>query len=411
MTNHAFTPASVTFTNLQANQIAGNFTAAAAYAISGRITKGGVALAGAAVNLTGGITMTKLTDATGAFSFTGLPAGLNYVVKPSMTNHLFTPTSLTYNNLQANQTAANFTTVAAYAISGRITKGGVALAGVTVNLTGGNTGIRTTDAAGAFWFTGLRAGGSYAVTPVMTNHVFTPRSYTFNNLQANQTANFIAAPAYLISGRITKGGVALVGVTVNLTGGNTGTRTTDAAGAFSFTGLRAGGSYAVTPVMTNNAFTPPSVTFMNLQANQTAADFIAVAAYAISGRITKGAVALAGVAVNLTGGRTMTKLTDATGAFSFTGLPAGLNYVVKPSMTNHLFTPTSLTYINLQAHQATANFTAVAAYAISGRIIKGGVAWAGVTVAQTGTKDMTRVTDASSLSFQSTRHQKEKSVR
>ena len=77
-------------------------------------------------------------------------------------------------------------------ISGQVTKGGVALAGVTVTLTGGPGGTRTTDASGNYSFTGLPAGGNYTVTPTLANHTFTPPSAAFNNLQTNQTANFIA---------------------------------------------------------------------------------------------------------------------------------------------------------------------------------------------------------------------------
>ncbi|MDP3000959.1 MAG: hypothetical protein Q8N47_25985 [Bryobacterales bacterium] len=77
-------------------------------------------------------------------------------------------------------------------ISGQVTRGGVALAGVTVTLTGGAGGTRTTDASGNYSFTGVVAGVNYTVTPSLANHSFTPPSAVFNNIQVNQTGNFIA---------------------------------------------------------------------------------------------------------------------------------------------------------------------------------------------------------------------------
>ena len=219
------------------------YSCSAGLTISGKVTKAGVSLAGVTVSLTGTATGTKTTDANGAFSFPNLAAGGNYVVTPSLTNNAFTPANLTYNNLQANQTAANFTAVPAFMISGKVTKAGVALAGVMINLTGTRTGTKTTDANGAFSFANLPSGGNYVVTPSLANNAFTPANYTYNNLQANQTAaNFAAVPAFMISGKVTKAGVALAGVTMRLTGTRTGTKTTDVNGAFSFPNLPSGGN-------------------------------------------------------------------------------------------------------------------------------------------------------------------------
>jgi bacillolysin len=350
------------------------YSCSAGLTISGKVTKAGVSLAGVTVSLTGTATGTKTTDANGAFSFPNLPAGGNYVVTPSLANNAFTPANLTYNNLQANQTAANFTAIPAFTISGKVTKAGVALAGVTINLTGTRTGTKTTDANGAFSFPNLPSGGNYVVTPSLANNAFTPANYTYNNLQANQTAaNFAAVPAFMISGKVTKAGVALAGVTMRLTGTRTGTKTTDANGAFSFPNLPSGGNYVVTPSLANYAFTPASLAYNNLQTNQTAASFAAVPAFTISGRVTKAGVALAGVTISLTGTRTGTKTTDANGAFSFPNLPAGGNYTVKPSLANHNFTPPSIAYSNLRANQTAANFTAAATSTISRQLSPEGV--------------------------------------
>ena len=172
-----------------------------------------------------------------------------------------------------------------------MTKAGVALAGVTMRLTGTRTGTKTTDVNGAFSFPNLPSGGNYVVTPSLANHAFTPASLAYNNLQTNQTAaSFTAVPAFTISGRVTKAGVALAGVTISLTGTRTGTKTTDANGAFSFPNLPAGGNYTVKPSLANHNFTPPSIAYSNLQANQTAAHFTAVATSTISRQLSPDGV-------------------------------------------------------------------------------------------------------------------------
>ena len=85
--------------------------------------------------------------------------------------------------------------------------------------------------------------------------------------------------------------------------------------------------------------------------------------YTISGTVKVGTAGLAGVKLSLTGGtgftpRTFT--TTSTGAYTFSGLPAGRTYVIKPSKLGYGFTPASRTFTNLSANQtpATASFTA-----------------------------------------------------
>jgi hypothetical protein len=73
---------------------------------------------------------------------------------------------------------------------------------------------------------------------------------------------------YTISGQITTSTGGLSGVSVSLSNG--ATTTTDSSGNYSFSGLAAGGTYTVTPSRSGYQFTPPSRTFTNLSANQTA---------------------------------------------------------------------------------------------------------------------------------------------
>ena len=64
--------------------------------------------------------------------------------------------------------------------------------------------------------------------------------------------------------------------------------------------------------------------------------------YAISGTITSaaGGAGIAGVSVALSGTRTASTMTGASGGYSFASLPAG-SYVVTPAMSGMAFQPAS----------------------------------------------------------------------
>jgi endonuclease G len=90
--------------------------------------------------------------------------------------------------------------------------------------------------------------------------------------------------AYTISGTITNNtGAPLAGVQVSLAIGETpvASTTTDSNGNYSFTGIAGGNEYIVSPSGAGFTFTPPSRTFSNLGANQTA-DFTATPQVIIS---------------------------------------------------------------------------------------------------------------------------------
>jgi peroxiredoxin len=83
---------------------------------SGTIMSGGSPLAGAQVFLSGDESKNTVTDATGAFSFTGV-SGSSFVVTPSLQNHSFTPS----NYELGTQSRSNLSFTAAAATYGSIT--------------------------------------------------------------------------------------------------------------------------------------------------------------------------------------------------------------------------------------------------------------------------------------------------
>ncbi|HEV2764198.1 MAG TPA: carboxypeptidase regulatory-like domain-containing protein, partial [Pyrinomonadaceae bacterium] len=149
--------------------------------VSGRVTNlsnGGASFAGVLVTLGGSTNATTTTDASGNYSFTGLPVGGTFTVAFARTNYTFAPPSVTLNNLQADHPNADTAgTINAYAVSGRVTasggpSNGRSLAGVNVTLSvfnQANSNIQTvtTNADGEYLFDPQPAERNYVVTPAM----------------------------------------------------------------------------------------------------------------------------------------------------------------------------------------------------------------------------------------------------
>ena len=410
-TNYTFSPASLTHNNLSANQTATDFTGTSTvtYTISGHIQNASaVAISGVTVTLSGGQAGSTTTDASGNYSFAGLPSTNNYTVTPTKTNYTFSPAGLTHNNLSANQTATDFTgtSTVTYTISGHIQNASAtSIVGATVTLSGGQAGSTTTDSSGNYSFAGLPSTNNYTITPTKTNYTFSPVNVPYTNLVANQAAtNFTGTSTitYTISGHIQNAStVAIAGVTVTLSGGQAGSTTTDSSGNYSFAGLPSTNNYTITPTLANYTFSPVNVPYTNLVANQAATNFTGTSTitYTISGHILNASsIAISGVTVTLSGGQAGTTSTDVNGAYSFAGLPSTNNYTVTPTKTNYTFNAASLPYNALAANQTAADFTGTSTvtYTISGHIQNpSAAAIAGVTVTLSGGQTGSTTTDAS----------------
>jgi len=162
-----------------------------------------------------------------------------------------------------------------YIISGQVLDVGITpMSGVEVILNDGTSLTQViTQSDGSYEFSRLREGGSFTVSASKPHFTMTPPSQTFNNLTSDQVFNFNAlisdSPFYTISGQVTDNGVGLPGVTVTLSGSQTGLRTTDSNGNYSFE-LIVGGNYTVTPSILGFAFSPTSQTFNSLSGPQIA---------------------------------------------------------------------------------------------------------------------------------------------
>jgi hypothetical protein len=237
--------------------------------ISGSISPA-AAGAGASVFLTGTVTTTVAANASGNFTFAGLPNG-SYVVTPSHAGYAFAPISTSLTLSGASATGVNFTAAQTFSISGTVTP---ATSGVVVTLSGASAKTTTTDGSGNYSFTSL-VNGSYTVTPSETGFSFIPLS---QNVTVNGTntsgINFTAtATSFSISGSLSTLGA---NATVSLSGAASKSTTADVSGNYSFPTL-ANGSYTITPTKSGYAFTPVSQNVSVSGANVSTVNFTAQA--------------------------------------------------------------------------------------------------------------------------------------
>jgi hypothetical protein len=250
--------------------------------ISGRLTTStGTGLAGVTIQLSdglpalsGGISLVTQTDANGNYTFSNLPADRVYTLTPSQTGSVFTPASQTASVLTANGTAS-FAASPAHRISGNVTTapGGAGLSDATLrfeNEAGTLLGSAVTVANGSYLSPLLLDGASYIVRPVKPDYTFTPATSKVDNLSADVNGISFSGTLrrHTISGVVTNAsGFWVPALTLQLSDGVTAeTKTID--GAFAFSNLRPGFNYTLTPSKQGWMFVPPSITFDNLNADQ-----------------------------------------------------------------------------------------------------------------------------------------------
>jgi hypothetical protein len=222
-------------------------------------------LGGVKIMLDGAKAASTTTDANGNYAFSDLRAGGNYSLAPARAKFNFTPSSRSFNNLRQDGSAdfVGLVQPDLYKISGRVIEEGQPLVGIKMTIEGSKATSTSTDPNGNYTFKDLRAGGSYIITPRVKMN-FSPSNRSFNNLTGDGSADFIVeTKLYKISGRVMDAIQPLAGVKIAIEGSKATSTTTDANGNYSFSSLRGGGSYTITPRSDIN-FTPTNRSFSNL---------------------------------------------------------------------------------------------------------------------------------------------------
>ncbi len=245
------------------------------YTVSGRFTdENNNPLGGSIVGIYSGngiIGASTSADAGGWYSFTNIPASYNYELVPSTTaTHSFNRQFALH--LGVDQTINFAGTRRHYTISGKITdRSQQGVAGVNVTLSGQLSEALLTDASGSFSFNDLPAGFDYNVTIAKTDYICDPAARNYYLLQ-DTVSDFTAIRTYRLRGRVTDdNGKGLIGITMNVSGSETGKTITASDGSYLLT-VTTAGDYQLTPSEEQNffTFTPAAKTFTALSDHQTA---------------------------------------------------------------------------------------------------------------------------------------------
>jgi Concanavalin A-like lectin/glucanases superfamily/Galactose oxidase-like, Early set domain/Bacterial Ig domain/Carboxypeptidase regulatory-like domain/Kelch motif len=351
---------------------------------------------GALVTLVG-TQRTTVTDASGNYSFTGVPNG-PYNLVPSKAGYAFFPLNQSGTVNGASVSGLNFSaTPTTWSISGTITPsaGG---SGATVVLSGPSSATVTADSSGNYSFSGV-ANGTYTVTPSKVGYSYAPvsQSVTVSGLPVSGV-NFAAQTmTSSISGTITPASLGS-GATVTVAGALI-TATADGFGNYSLSGVP-NGTFTVTARKPGYTFSPLNRVVTTTGGAVTGVDFTIQTSpgWTISGTISP-ALAGGGATVSLTGPASATTTADSAGNFSFTNVADGA-YVVTPTKTGRVFAPASLSATVNGADVSGMNFTAqVTSWSVSGTISPA-LSGSGATVTLSGPASATVTADsAGNFSF------------
>ena len=222
------------------------------------------------------------------------------------------------------------------------------------------------DPGGPYSFAGQTADKSAAAAEVSgltpgETYYFVVRAHTdahANNPNAveSEDSSEASAVAWIrinprIAGVVRVGSTPLPGVVMS---GLAGNPVTDSNGAYEVT-VAAGWSGTVTPTLAGYTFDPAFRTYSVLPDDQLAQDYAAtLITYTISGTVTVGSTALAGVTM---AGLPHSPVTDVSGYYA-DAVPYGWSGTVTPTHSYYAFDPASLAYANVTSDQTGRNYSA-----------------------------------------------------
>jgi len=330
------------------------------YRISGRITDGsGNPMENVRVHngKTGSLYHACFSDVDGNYTIAGLASG-SYTVGAAYYGFVFTPSGFT-NPLSVgpSRTDSNFTGVLkTYRITGRITDGGVPVAGVQVS-DGVRTGLSNTN--GDYVISNV-PNGSWTIAAAKSGSTFNPSGWSnpVTISDADVISRNFVTPTYTISGEIT--GVAVSTIVTVTDGYRTTTSYKQGSGPnaknlYSLSGVPAG-SWNLRAILAGASFSPSGFTNpLTVTGNASGRNFAldAVTTYSVSGATIYHGFGLGGVSVTA-GSRS--SLSDSRGGFFIRGLANG-TYDVVPSLSGYGFTPPGTTVTIASADVGGQNFT------------------------------------------------------
>ena len=390
--------------------------------VSGQVSVEGEGLNGVMVSLRGGpdnVDESTTTDAAGQYAFASLRAG-TYTVGISGwddTDFEFEVTSKSVTVALGETGYVEFEgeLLRTSGLAGRVSVGGMGIAGVTVTLSGTADATANTNASGQYGISGL-AAGDYTVTISGYDAV----EYSFDDsqdvtLEMDQTTilNFdgMALRTASIKVMVTADGAGVQGVQARLTlvtgtasGTILGGGVTDADGMHTFGPLLAGnyivdisGADAEIDFADGTSWQGPVATDGMAEANFAG---MINRTGSIAGMVTADGEGMGGVTVTLGGAGDASMMTADDGSYGFTGLRRG-DYTVSianPNADMYSF-PTTSRDVSVAIGQAHTDVsfagTMIRRSSISGQVSVEGMGLEGVMVTLSGAHDATAETDGS----------------
>ena len=383
--------------------------------IDGQVVIEGEGIDGIAVTLSSGAATT--TSGGGNFSFMDVEGGTYTITISGYPDDAsFSATTAEVTIATSGQMAdANFSGswIRTASLMGMVTVEGKGLPGITVSVSGRQEAQMLTDDNGQYTFTGLRAGnytveimgfdatdvGFSATSSAIEVAVGESKVWSFDGTYVREST---------IAGQVSVEGNGLSDVTVSLQGmGADESAMTDEGGQFTFSALRAGEyQLAISGFDTDEyGFSTTSAT-VRVEHGRTANvpfEGIMLRTAAIMGQVSVEGEGLADVTVSLSGeGESLTTMTDMSGQYAFSDLPAG-NFQVGISgydTDDFSFEATSKNVALALGETATVPFEGILlrTSGISGRVSVEGHGLDSVMVTLSGDdleEDMTVMTDAS----------------
>ena len=248
--------------------------------LSGKVTVGSTPLAGATITIAGPMNSMTTTDALGDYRFAALPRG-SYNVALSTAG--YAQNSAAVNMDDKDQTQDFSAIPLSNSIFGRITgPNGAGLPGATVTASDGfNAGTAITNSTGDFILGPLPTpiGGSYTLVPSTScpAYLFTPAAMSVSMAGANVTgADFVAAfsgpGSNSVSGRVSRAGVGVPGITVAAVGMEQVSAITAADGSYALSNLH-NGTFRISPLNSGLGFSPEFQSVTLCQMSQAGVDF------------------------------------------------------------------------------------------------------------------------------------------
>ena len=298
-------------------------------------------------------------------------------------------------------------------LMGMVTVEGEGLPGITVAVSGRQDAQMLTDDNGQYTFTGLRAGNyTVEISGFDATDVAFSATSSAVEVAVGESKVWSFEGTYVrestIAGQVSVEGNGLAGVTISLQGmGADESENTDMGGQFTFSNLRAGEyQLAISGFDTREyGFSTTSAT-VRVEHGRTANvpfEGIMLRTASIMGQVSIEGEGLADVTVSLSGeGESLTTMTDNSGQYAFSDLPAG-NFQVGISgydTDDYSFETTSKNVALALGETATVPFEGILlrTSGISGRVSVEGMGLDSVTVTLSGDdleEDMTSMTDAS----------------